>query len=113
MSAGRPVSAWLAFGAVALLMALALAGCGNMRPGAQDQATPEPGEIVTAFVGSLASESSASGQLRPQQDVSLALGTGGQVAETFVQGGDVVQEGDQVSIAETKEELRFGPPGHN
>jgi HlyD family secretion protein len=31
----------------------------------------------------------------------------------FTQITSGLQEGDQVSIAETKEELRFGPPGHN
>jgi HlyD family secretion protein len=73
---------------------LALAGCGNVGQRAQKQATPEPGDIVTALVGDLTSEASASGQLRPQQDATLALGTGGQVTEVYVQAGDWVQEGE-------------------
>ena len=59
LSAGRSASAWLALGTVALLALLALAGCGNVKQRLQKQATPEPGDIVTAFVGDLASEASA------------------------------------------------------
>jgi RND family efflux transporter MFP subunit len=77
------------------LLALVAAGCqpGNRNPRGS-AVRPAEDEIATAFVGSLATETSASGQLIPQQDATLAMGTSGQVARVYVEAGDRVQQGD-------------------
>jgi HlyD family secretion protein len=86
---------WYRFAIVAALLVLVVAGCQPGRRGPRGTAVaPSEDEIATAFVGSLATETSASGKLVPQQDATLAMGTTGQVAGVYVETGDRVQQGD-------------------
>jgi HlyD family secretion protein len=57
-------------------------------------AEPEQGQIVTAVVGDLSAMASASGQLVPQREATLALAISGRVAEVRVKVGDRVAAGD-------------------
>jgi HlyD family secretion protein len=57
-------------------------------------AEPEGGQIVTAFVGNLSATASASGQLGPQREATLALGISGRVTDVRVKAGDRVAAGD-------------------
>lgn len=77
------------------LVALMAAGCRiqDRIPG-RANADLAQGDIATAFVGTLASEVSASGQLVAQEDATLALGVAGRVAQVHIQTGDRVQAGD-------------------
>ena len=61
---------------------------------AQAVAEPEPGQVVMAFTGDLAPSASASGQLLPDQEARLALGTSGRVEHVYVQVSDQVRAGD-------------------
>jgi len=54
---------------------------------------PDPGQIVTAFVGDLQTTASASGSLIPQRQTRLSLESAGRIAEVLVQAGDTVREG--------------------
>jgi HlyD family secretion protein len=51
-------------------------------------------QVVTAFVGDLTARASASGQLVPGRQATLALGLAGRVAAVHVRVGDPVQAGD-------------------
>jgi len=57
-------------------------------------ATAEPGQMVTAFIGDLSAEATASGRLLPQREAQLALGVAGRVEAVYVEVGDEVQTGD-------------------
>jgi HlyD family secretion protein len=59
--------------------------------------------VATAFVGNLASEVSASGQLVAQEDATLALGVTGRVAKVHVKTGDYVRAGDPLIELEREE----------
>jgi HlyD family secretion protein len=78
-----------------LLAALVATGC-QARKQAVDSAAADltESEIATAFVGSLASEVSASGQLVAQQDAVLAMGVNGRVDKVHIKTGERVQAGD-------------------
>lgn len=54
----------------------------------------EGGEIVTAFVGDLAANASASGQLLASEEARLALGIAGRVERVYVEAGDRVRAGN-------------------
>jgi HlyD family secretion protein len=54
----------------------------------------ETGEIVTAFIGDLSAQATASGQVQAQREAQLALASSGQVAQIFVQVGESVQVDD-------------------
>jgi len=64
----------------------------NRITSAQQQAAS--GDIVTAFIGDLASTASATGVVAPAREADLALGISGRVEEVLVQIGDEVQAGD-------------------
>jgi HlyD family secretion protein len=77
---------------IAILAAAVL----NFRSGLQSGNEPtqnESGEIVTAFIGQLSANATASGQIQSQRDAQLSLGTTGEVAEIFVEVGDEVEAG--------------------
>lgn len=76
------------------LVALVATGCQirDRLPGRANVGLAES-DIATAFVGTLASEVSASGQLVPQQEGTLALGVAGRVAQVEVKRGERVQAG--------------------
>lgn len=80
---------------IILVVALVGTGCQARKqvPGSANAALAED-QVATAFVGSLASEVSASGQLIAQQDATLAMGVNGRVAQVHVKTGDRVQAGD-------------------
>lgn len=65
-----------------------------MRRSANAESRPETGPIATAFIGTLSAEASAGGQLLPQREATLSLGTAGRVEQVLVQVGDKVQAGD-------------------
>ena len=78
-----------------MLVALVAAGCQVRRQATgSGNAGLAESEIATAFVGSLTSEVSASGQLIAQQDATLAMSVSGRVAKINVKAGDRVQAGD-------------------
>jgi HlyD family secretion protein len=85
---------WIASGITAALVLLIAAGCQPLTQQARRDAALEPDQVFTAFVGNLAAEASASGQLQPRQQASLALGTSGVVDQVYVEIGDTVQAGD-------------------
>ena len=85
---------WARLAIIAALLLLVAAGC---QPPQQQQARRDAealsDQFFTAFVGNLASEASASGQLRPKQEATLALDGSGIVDEVSVGIGDTVQDG--------------------
>jgi len=84
---------WIAIGAITLVVAV-LGGGWLMRRSVRAEVSAEPGQVVTAFTGTLSAEVSASGQLLPQQEAQLAPGAAGRVAQVLVQDGDQVRAGD-------------------
>ncbi len=76
----------------ALLIILGFSFVRNRLTNAQQQASS--GDIVTAFIGDLASTASATGVVAPNREADLALGISGRVEEVLVQVGDEVQAGD-------------------
>jgi HlyD family secretion protein len=87
---------WRALSIIATLFVLAVAGCQPLkqRQQARLDASQASTEVSTAFVGNLAAEASASGQLRPEQEATLALTSNGTVAQVYVGIGDQVRVGD-------------------
>jgi HlyD family secretion protein len=85
---------WRIVGVVVIVI-LAFVGLNfwrNLQGGGQP-AQADTGEIVTAFVGKLSANATASGQIQAQRDVQLSLGTVGVVSEVFVEVGDEVEAG--------------------
>ncbi|KPK08170.1 MAG: hypothetical protein AMJ56_12030 [Anaerolineae bacterium SG8_19] len=85
---------WRIVGVVVIVI-LAFVGLNfwrNLQGGGQP-ARADTGEIVTAFVGKLSANATASGQIQAQRDVQLSLGTVGVVSEVFVEIGDEVEAG--------------------
>lgn len=68
---------------------------------AEAEAEAQQVETAEAFIGNLAANASASGNLQPQQRAQLALGTAGVVADVAVEVGDIVQEGAVLVRLET------------
>jgi HlyD family secretion protein len=67
----------------------------------RDQGGLGDAQVVTAFIGDLTARASASGQLVPRQQATLALGLAGRVAAVHVRVGDPVQEGELLVELET------------
>jgi len=84
---------WVAISAIAIA-AIVLGGGWLVRQRVRADEDLDPGQIVTAFVGTLSAEASASGQLLPQQEAKLAFSTTGRVEQVLVDVGDQVQAGD-------------------
>jgi HlyD family secretion protein len=82
---------WIISGVVAVT--LAIFGF-NSFMGEENTATAETGEIVTVFIGDLAAGATASGQVLPQQEASIAVQSSGTVTEVAVRLGDTVEAGD-------------------
>lgn len=61
------------------------------------------GEIVTAFIGDLSASATASGQIEAQREAALSLSNSGEVAEVYVEVGDMVQMGDPLLKLDTAE----------
>ena len=59
------------------------------------------GDIVTAFLGELSANATASGQVQAQSDAQLSLGSAGEVSEIFVEIGDEVEAGTPLLTLDT------------
>lgn len=79
---------------VVIIAALILGGGWVMRRQVQAEANPDSSKIVTAFIGTLSAETSASGYLLPQREATLSLATAGRVEQVFVSVGDQVRASD-------------------
>jgi HlyD family secretion protein len=55
---------------------------------------PEPGEIVTAFIGDLSATATAAGEIRPWRQTTLSATSPGQVQAVNVRPGSTVEAGD-------------------
>ncbi|PID85279.1 MAG: hypothetical protein CSB13_08845 [Chloroflexi bacterium] len=88
---------WIGVGIVAIIIIALLAAPfifgGQFTISEQDQITGT-GDTVTAFVGDLAANASASGQVKAQRDARLASSTSGDIDKIYVALGDEVAEGD-------------------
>ena len=82
---------------VALLILVVIPG----RRGEAEQIEAATGDIVSAFVGDLSTSATASGQIQAQREAQLALNASGEVAEVFVEIGDVVEAGDALIRLDT------------
>lgn len=94
---------WLWIGG-GLLLILIVAGFGLTRLAAnatQQLQSANTGDRVTAFIGDLAANATASGQVQAQRTAQLALGQSGTVAEVYVQVGDRVEAGDPLLQLDT------------
>jgi HlyD family secretion protein len=94
---------WLWIGGVVLLLVLIIAVALPMlgQRALDAQMAAADGEKATAFIGDLAANATASGQVQAQRQASLALPVSGVVQETFVAVGDRVAEGDSLVQLET------------
>jgi HlyD family secretion protein len=93
---------WIVSSAVVLL-ALFAAGGLLVRQRASAAAAVDLAQepIATAFVGTLSSEASASGQLLPQREAVLSLAVPGRVARVSVDVGDMVRAEDPLVYLES------------
>jgi HlyD family secretion protein len=91
MKAGRKVL-WVVVAVIVLVGAAMGANWLRQRRAQADQ--PDAGQVVTAFVGDLSSQASASGQLLPQRQARLVLPIAGMVEAITVEVGDTVKQGD-------------------
>jgi HlyD family secretion protein len=78
-----------------LIGAALLAGCLPARSARAEESLAGK-EVAQVFVGSLAAEVSASGQLLAQRDARLSFASPGRVREVAVAAGDVVRAGDEL-----------------
>jgi len=84
---------WITLSGV-LVVALAVTASLLFKPRVSASESTEQHQSATVFVGSLSSETSASGQLLAQRDATLSFAmAGGEVKQVHVQVGDRVQEG--------------------
>lgn len=83
----------IAIVAVVLIGAIFLVSRRVVRQAAEAQA-PAPGDIVTVFIGDLSASATASGQVRPLRQTTLAATVPGRVTQVNVRVGDAVQAGD-------------------
>ena len=77
-----------------LLILVARPLAARFLPGTSSEEEAQTGEVVTAFIGDLASSATASGTLEAQRAANLALATSGRVEQVYVEVGDVVAVGD-------------------
>ena len=91
---------WISTSVLAIVAAVVIGGF-VMRQRANADADLEPGQIVTAFVGSLSAEASASGQLLPQREATLSFAAPGRVEWVFAETGDHVKAGAVLVQLET------------
>lgn len=91
---GKSNRKWIWVIAGVVVIVILAAAILNFRSGLQSENEPTQngsGEIVTAFIGQLSANATASGQIQSQRDAQLSLGTAGEVAEIFVEVGDEVE----------------------
>ena len=78
----------------ALLVVAIIAVFIATRDSSQAQTTTPAGEVVTAFIGDLSAEATASGTVEARRQASLAVQTPGLVTAVPIHVGDTVQAGD-------------------
>lgn len=91
---------WVVGAAVVVIAAVVLVMRGRIRSSIAE-AAPQDSQIVTAFVGDLSANATASGRVVAQQEAALALSSSGQVTAVYVQPGDVAQVGDPLVQLDT------------
>lgn len=96
---------WLWIGGIILLLILLLAATvprvlSNIQNAQQAAGS---GETVVSFIGNLAANATASGQIEARRTASLALGQSGTISEIFVTVGDEVAAGDPLLKLDTAE----------
>ncbi|MBN1579143.1 MAG: efflux RND transporter periplasmic adaptor subunit [Anaerolineae bacterium] len=84
---------WIVIGVV-VVAAVVLGGGWLVSRRVRAESSIDPGQVVTAFIGTLSAEASASGQLLPQQEAKLAFSATGRVEQVLVDVGDQVRAGD-------------------
>lgn len=91
---------WILGGVAVLVLALVAMSLLTRSPGAQtqDQTTSER---VEAFVGDLANEATAAGEVVAQRRAALAMMSGGTIDEVLVRVGDTVRAGDPLVRLDT------------
>ena len=96
---------WIGLGIVAVII-IALVALpqifSNQITALQQEQTAGTGENVTAFIGDLAANASASGQVRAQRDARLALPISGEVAKIYAAVGDEVAQGELLLTLDTE-----------
>jgi HlyD family secretion protein len=88
-------------GGAALLLAVAIVLLTAMRP--RDAAVAGEDETVTAFIGNLAANATASGTLLAAQESTLSAKTPGMIEAVFVDAGDRVAAGEPLVQLETSD----------
>ena len=73
----------------------------NRRNQRNNATTTQTGDSVTAFIGDLSANASASGEIVPARTADLAFTSSGDVANIFVTSGDTVQAGDPLIQLDT------------
>lgn len=96
---------WLAAGIIVAVLVAILLIRSSLNIKNTDSATQAEATAV-AFIGDLSASASASGQLLPQREASLAASTTARVVELPVRLGDTVQAGDLLVQLETTD-LQF------
>ncbi len=94
---------WIGIGIVVLifLVAAGFMFARNQRAENENQAQVETGDIITAFMGRLDANATASGQVQAQREAQLSLSQPGQVSDIFAEVGQTVQAGDPLLKLDT------------
>lgn len=95
---------WIGLGVVVVIViaVIALPRIFGDQIAASQQTQAGTGDTVTAFIGDLSANASASGQVKAQRDARLALPASGEVAELYVALGEEVAEGDPLLKLDTE-----------
>lgn len=96
---------WIGLGIVVVIIIALIALpriFGDQIAASQQNQSTGTGENVTAFIGDLSANASASGQVKAQRDARLALPASGEVAKIHVALGDEVAEGDPLLTLDTE-----------
>lgn len=96
---------WIGLGVVVFIIIALIASpriFGDQITAIQQNQTAGTGENVTAFIGDLSANASASGQVKAQRDARLALPVSGEVAKIYVALGDEVAKGDPLLSLDTE-----------
>jgi HlyD family secretion protein len=94
---------WLWIGALVLVIAIVGAGFLfiNNRQNAAEGSEAGTGDIVTAFIGDLSTNATASGEVVTRREARLATAEAGKVADVLVSVGDSVQAEDALLVLDT------------
>jgi HlyD family secretion protein len=95
---------WIGLGVVVVIViaVMAVPRLFSDQIAASQQAQAGTGDTVTAFIGDLSANASASGQVKAQRDARLTLPASGEVAEIYIALGDTVAEGDPLLKLDTE-----------